>query len=194
MFEELKNSDIVSLDNFITTISTGINSIIEYTKREEVKSSLPLMIATKMVGDPIVSLARLDRAQRITMAGIDKIFNIGDILVAERPWFRHFSVYVGEGQCVENLITGVTQRSVKEFSGEELFWKFDHNLKPKYSGTEIAQRAVGKQGENQYNLVSNNCEQFVFWCATGVPISKQVDSYGSVLGNILDGGEVYYRF
>ena len=46
----------------------------------------------------------------------------------------------------------------------------------KYSGSEIVNRAASKIGTDfgGYNLVTNNCEHFATWCATGVRQSMQI--------------------
>ena len=37
-------------------------------------------------------------------------------------------------------------------------------------------RAMGRLGEQDYNLLFNNCEHFATWCKTGRHRSGQVDS------------------
>jgi hypothetical protein len=44
-----------------------------------------------------------------------------------------------------------------------------------YSPEETVQRALGRLGENKYNLVFNNCEHFAIWCKTGISESHQVN-------------------
>ncbi len=43
-----------------------------------------------------------------------------------------------------------------------------------YSPEEIVRRARSRLGENDYRLVTNNCEHFCNWCVSGVKISTQV--------------------
>ena len=49
-----------------------------------------------------------------------------------------------------------------------------------YSPEETVARAKSLIGEDQYNLITNNCEHFAIWCKTGAHKSYQVES---VLGH-----------
>ena len=46
----------------------------------------------------------------------------------------------------------------------------------RYSNSEVVARAYSRLGENDYNLIFNNCEGFACWCITGKNKSEQVDS------------------
>lgn len=46
----------------------------------------------------------------------------------------------------------------------------------RYSNSEVVARAYSRLGENDYNLIFNNCEGFACWCITGKNKSDQVDS------------------
>jgi hypothetical protein len=43
-----------------------------------------------------------------------------------------------------------------------------------YSPKEIVRRARSRIGENDYRLLTNNCEHFCNWCLYGVNRSAQV--------------------
>lgn len=45
-----------------------------------------------------------------------------------------------------------------------------------YVGYEVVERAFSRLGEDNYNLIFNNCESFACWCITGKSKSEQVDS------------------
>lgn len=53
--------------------------------------------------------------------------------------------------------------------------KYNESKKKTYSAEETIKRAKSRIGEEQYNLVSNNCEHFAMWCKTGVSESSQVN-------------------
>lgn len=40
---------------------------------------------------------------------------------------------------------------------------------------ETLQRALSRIGESAYNLISNNCEDFAFWCKFKVQMSTQIN-------------------
>jgi hypothetical protein len=44
-----------------------------------------------------------------------------------------------------------------------------------FSQEEIVRRARSRLGENDYRLLTNNCEHFCNWCSTGVSHSRQVE-------------------
>jgi hypothetical protein len=50
----------------------------------------------------------------------------------------------------------------------------DHPRSP-YSPAEIVRRARSRLGENDYRLLTNNCEHFCNWCLSGVSRSAQVE-------------------
>jgi hypothetical protein len=50
-----------------------------------------------------------------------------------------------------------------------------------YTLAETQERARSRLGEDGYNVVTSNCEHFVFWCRTGLSTSQQ-------LGGLLFGG------
>ncbi|MBQ9376511.1 MAG: lecithin retinol acyltransferase family protein [Schwartzia sp.] len=43
-----------------------------------------------------------------------------------------------------------------------------------YTASETLARAIGRIGENLYNVKENNCEHFAFWCKFKVRISSQI--------------------
>ena len=84
-------------------------------------------------------------------ASVDEL-TPGMHVVAHRIGYQHHGIYIGDGQVVAYLLdTGVT-----------------------YSADEIVDRALDRVGEDDYNLVFNNCEHFANWCITGQAKSYQV--------------------
>jgi len=57
-----------------------------------------------------------------------------------------------------------------------------------YSPAETVKRARQKLGEEEYNLVTNNCEHFALWCKTGLHESHQVNEVIEMITNIPIGG------
>lgn len=43
------------------------------------------------------------------------------------------------------------------------------------SAEDTIRRAMERFGEEEYNLITNNCEHFAMWCKTGESISCQVN-------------------
>lgn len=82
-----------------------------------------------------------------------------------------FAVWFDHGRPVK-----LQQETTFLFSGgSEYFvnkdWKHRRTV---FSAEETIQRARKRLGEENYNLVTNNCEHFAMWCKTGVSESSQI--------------------
>ena len=122
----------------------------------------------------------------------DNIIKYGDIIGVDRGLYKHYGVYADKSKVIhyaskngdfDGAICIHTTTLVKFLDGsDELFkckfpieysiLKFNYKL---YSPKETVERALGRLGESEYNLVFNNCEHFAIWCKTGVSVSQQVN-------------------
>jgi len=102
-------------------------------------------------------------------------------LVSPRAGFAHHGIYVGEGRVVHYgspslyLRWGpVEEVSLACFTQGHPIW-----VRPKsnecFRCEEVVTRARSRIGENQYHLLTNNCEHFCEWCLYGKPRSHQVE-------------------
>jgi hypothetical protein len=89
--------------------------------------------------------------------------------------FNHHGIDLGDGTVAHYLEGREILRSpVSEFSQGEVVSVMEHtNASP--AGVTL-RRAMGRLGEQNYNLLFNNCEHFATWCKTGRHRSEQVDS------------------
>jgi hypothetical protein len=114
-------------------------------------------------------------------SGLEQEPPLGAHLMTSRRGYSHHGVYVGHGRVVH-------------YSGSSGFWQcgpveevplsrfayghgvriMDHPRSP-YSPAEIVRRARSRLGENDYRLLTNNCEHFCNWCLSGVSRSAQVE-------------------
>lgn len=128
---------------------------------------------------PDLALAGLCRADRL-LAGNEEPA-LGAHLVTPRLGYVHHGVYVGGGTVVHyggfvyHWRRGpVEETSLTRFAQGRPIW-----LRPSGPNSrdceEIVRRARSRLGENQYRLLSNNCEHFSEWCVNGVHHSPQVD-------------------
>lgn len=88
--------------------------------------------------------------------------------------FQHHGIDLGDGTVAHYLEGRQILRSpVLEFSrGQPLsVVTYDH-CSP--VGLTL-RRALGRLGEQNYNLLFNNCEHFAHWCKTGLHRSRQVE-------------------
>ena len=89
--------------------------------------------------------------------------------------FNHHGIDLGDG-TVAHYLEGreILRSSMDDFSqGQPVRVISHHGASP--VGVTL-RRAMGRLGEQDYNLLFNNCEHFATWCKTGRHRSGQVDS------------------
>ena len=89
--------------------------------------------------------------------------------------FNHHGIDLGDGTVAHYLEGREILRSpLDDFSQGQPISVIDH---PDASPVGVTlRRAMGRLGEQDYNLLFNNCEHFATWCKTGRHRSGQVDS------------------
>ena len=89
--------------------------------------------------------------------------------------FNHHGIDLGDGTVAHYLEGREILRSpISKFSQGEVVSVLNHaNASP--AGVTL-RRAMGRLGEQNYNLLFNNCEHFATWRKTGRHRSGQVDS------------------
>jgi hypothetical protein len=106
---------------------------------------------------------------------------LGAHLTTSRRGYNHHGLYVGAGRVVHYAgLSGfrqcgpVEEVSLSRFVNGHPMRIVDH-LEPAYSPQEIVRRARSRLGENDYRLLTNNCEHFCNWCVSGISRSAQVE-------------------
>jgi hypothetical protein len=113
--------------------------------------------------------------------GLDVEPSLGAHLTTSRRGYTHHGIYVGQGRVVH-------------YSGLSWFWhcgpveevpmsRFAVGRRVQvvdrggsfHSPLEIVRRARSRIGENDYRLLTNNCEHFCNWCVCGVSHSAQAE-------------------
>jgi hypothetical protein len=105
----------------------------------------------------------------------------GAHLTTTRRGYCHHGICIGKGRVVHyaGLSGGfwqcgpVEEVSLSRFAVGRPVRIVDHPKSP-YSPEEIVRRARSRLGENDYRLLTNNCEHFCNWCLSGVSHSAQV--------------------
>ena len=106
---------------------------------------------------------------------------LGAHLTTTRRGYCHHGIYVGKGRVVHySGLSGrfwqcgpVEEVSLSRFAVGHPVRILEHHKSP-YSPAEIVRRARTRLGENDYRLLTNNCEHFCNWCLSGVSHSAQV--------------------
>ena len=92
--------------------------------------------------------------------------------------FLHHGIDLGDGSVAHYLEGREILRSpLAEFSRGEAVCEVPY---PAGSCSPVGvtlRRAMGRLGEQNYNLLFNNCEHFAHWCKTGRHRSAQVESW-----------------
>ena len=90
--------------------------------------------------------------------------------------FNHHGIDLGDGTVAHYLEGREILRSpLEEFSQGQPLRVISH-AEASPMGVTL-RRAMGRLGEQDYNLLFNNCEHFATWCKTGRHRSEQVDSF-----------------
>ncbi len=105
----------------------------------------------------------------------------GAHLISKRHGYSHHGIYVGNGRVVHyaGLSGGlwqcgpVEEVSLLQFACGNAIQIADPITTP-FSSEEIVRRARSRLGENDYRILTNNCEHFCTWCVGGVSHSEQV--------------------
>jgi len=112
----------------------------------------------------------LDRS-RVTLA---------DHLQAPRQHglFNHHGIDLGDGTVAHYLEGRAILRSAREeFSRGQPITTVDYPEGSCSPPGLTLRRAMGRLGEQNYNLLFNNCEHFAHWCKTGRHRSSQVEGW-----------------
>ena len=89
--------------------------------------------------------------------------------------FNHHGIDLGDGTVAHYLEGREILRSpLEEFSQRQPLRVINY-VEASPQGVTL-RRAMGRLGEQDYNLLFNNCEHFATWCKTGRHRSGQIDS------------------
>ncbi|MCS6813104.1 MAG: lecithin retinol acyltransferase family protein [Cyanobacteria bacterium] len=116
------------------------------------------------------------------MARGDQIYTLRDFMNME-GLYEHHGIDCGDGTVIHYRkgTETVTRTSLEEFTdGRPIYVK---TYKVSYIPDVTVRRAESRLGEQEYNLLTNNCEHFATWCKTGVSRSAQVENFVSRLPN-----------
>ena len=104
----------------------------------------------------------------------------GDIIRVKVSFYYHYGIYVDDNTVIQFgypdntgvkpediavLITDVFAFSCGNLCETGVYEK--HEKKKRFSPEKTVARAKSKLGETGYNLLENNCEHFVYYCAFG---------------------------
>ena len=96
-----------------------------------------------------------------------------------RGLYKHYGIDCGDGTVIHYRKPSETieRTSLETFSQGKPIYKAEYSNGFGYIPDVVVERAKSRLGENDYNLLFNNCEHFANWCKTGISDSKQVRNY-----------------
>ena len=92
-------------------------------------------------------------------------FQKGDHIATMRTAYSHHGIYDGEGGVYEYQDGRVQWNTLESFSNGDKLYAINEDAL--YSPDEILARARARYGEEDYNVVFNNCDNFATWCRRG---------------------------
>jgi hypothetical protein len=107
---------------------------------------------------------------------------LGTQLITLRSGYEHHGIYIGQGRVIHyaGFAKSLNRGPVEEISLEQFAagHQVSIRLNPTaaFVGMEAVRRAQTRLGEDNYRLLTNNCEHFCTWCLFGVNRSQQVEA------------------
>lgn len=119
-------------------------------------------------------------------ANCNVVLRRGDHVRAGSPGsIHHDGIYLGDGGVIHLVGTadGGRASAVVRIDALEVFARGRpvtvRPYAPNHDPDAIIVRALSKLGQGNYSLLSNNCQHYARWCATGDHVSEQVSSVTS---------------
>lgn len=93
--------------------------------------------------------------------------------------YKHYGIDCGDGTVIHYRKPReiIERTSLATFSRGNPVYVAEYSEGFGYIPDVVVERAKSRLGENNYNLLSNNCEHFASWCKTGISDSKQIRNY-----------------
>lgn len=108
-----------------------------------------------------------------TSSELERTYKPGDHLKISRGVYTHHGIYAGDGTVIHysqgyDDIPEIREVPFSEFAGVSKVMLVPESESPlRFSADEAVRRARSRLGEQNYNLIYNNCENFVRWCRSG---------------------------
>lgn len=112
--------------------------------------------ATEIKVDPISDLFKDSSEEK---------FYKGDHIAVKRIAYSHHGIYDGDKGVYEYNDSIVRRVSLSDFADGGKVYKVKE--KTIYSAEMIIGRASSRLGEQKYNVIYNNCQNFATWCRLG---------------------------
>lgn len=131
------------------------------------------------------------------------MITLGAHLSSDRTGYTHHGIYVGNGKVIHysGLSRGLSKGCICEttlvefVNGKDEVTIIMHSDADRaYTPVQVVARARARLGEDNYNVIFNNCEHFATWCVTGKAESKQVKSKVKLARNASNAYSAYKAY
>lgn len=99
--------------------------------------------------------------------------NLGDHIFVDYGVFTHHGLYSGYEEVIHYAPVNGNKAEIHkcpldEFANGRKIYRCSKDESPvRFKAEKVIERAHGRLGETTYNLLNNNCENFVRWCRFG---------------------------
>ncbi|MGL4881918.1 MAG: lecithin retinol acyltransferase family protein [Waterburya sp.] len=106
--------------------------------------------------------------------------------------YKHYGIDCGDGTVIHYRKPSETieRTSLATFSQGNPIYMAEYSDGFGYIADVVVERAKSRLGEQEYNLLFNNCEHFASWCKTGISESQQVRNFVPII-TTLDPAKLY---
>ena len=112
----------------------------------------------------------------------------GDVVVADRGLYKHYGIYIGNGQVIhysagigielDAARAKIIETSLVDFLDGSALYVEETDEPGAFPPDRVVARAKSMVGQlhGEYNIAFNNCEHFTHWCKYGTKESSQVNT------------------
>ncbi len=106
--------------------------------------------------------------------------------------YKHYGIDCGDGTVIHYRKPSETieRTSLATFSRGNAIYMAEYSDGFGYIADVVVERAKSRLGEQEYNLLFNNCEHFTSWCKTGISDSQQIQNFVPIIST-LDPAKLY---
>lgn len=119
------------------------------------------------------------------MAKGDQVYVYRELLNVQGV-YEHHGIDCGDGSIIHYRKPSETieQTSIETFTRGNPTYIVEYPYGFCFIPDIVIQRAESRLGEQQYNLLFNNCEHFATWCKTGISNSKQIREFIPLISHL----------
>ncbi|WP_088043628.1 lecithin retinol acyltransferase family protein [Bacillus sp. EAC] len=131
---------------------------------------------------PVPKKQKISKKARVLYKKLELEYDVldlsrGDHIVVRRGVYTHHGIYLGDQKVIHYRNKGVKVEDIKVFKKYCRVFKVlirKENSPLLYPIETVINRAMERINENEYNLITNNCDHFANWCRNGSEKSKGI--------------------